>query len=214
MSSSAASAQLSTPTAQQGKGNCWQTELKNVEKAEIWRQNDPLGCESCPGMAVCLSGRAVQQQRGAGTGQGGGGAAAEQPQSIHSKAQPMDTKSSPQTCSTALGLCRAEIPNLIMILCTFISCTLQPGSASAGATEGPLRRKQVEMQPLYLYTQSILIFKLYFFKHTLKFCLDFVPINPPASDFLLFFSHLQNPPKRLLGVIEELCWLVSQLLSL
>lgn len=55
-----------------------------------------------------------------------------------------------------------EIPDLIMVLCTFISCTLQPGSASAGATEGPLKREQVQMQSLYLYTQSNL-FILFFF---------------------------------------------------
>lgn len=47
-----------------------------------------------------------------------------------------------------------------------------------------------------------------------KYCLDFVPINTTARDFPLFFSHLQNTPERMLGVIEELCWLVSQLLSL
>lgn len=47
-----------------------------------------------------------------------------------------------------------------------------------------------------------------------EYCLDFIPIHPTARDFPLFFSHLQNPPERLLGVIKELCWLVSQLLSL
>lgn len=48
-----------------------------------------------------------------------------------------------------------------------------------------------------------------------KYCLDFLyQLIPQPEIFLLFFSHLQNPPKRLLGVIKELCWLVSQLLSL
>lgn len=105
-SSSASPARFQHPRLSKRKGNRWQTELENIGKTEIWRQNHPLGCQTCPGMDVSAwesCGAAAQHGLERGTGQGGGDAAAEQPQSICSRTRPVNTKYFPQSCSTALG---------------------------------------------------------------------------------------------------------------
>lgn len=98
---------LSTHAAQQAERKPLANRTqKHRKKIEIWRQNHPLGCQTCPGVDVCAwesCGAAALHSLEWGTGQEGGDAAAEQLQSIHSKKRPINTKSFPQTCSTALG---------------------------------------------------------------------------------------------------------------